>query len=172
MAHMRFCCHGNVLSCLRFYFLTNFPEIQPLLPIGWKRLGSVHLSPSDVRNTQFKQDSLSLCSCEKLLLSLWRSYPSIYWRLHPLSLLCDSLSPPLFPPFLLKTVLNHSLHHITVSLWIPFIFSFPHCLFQDGCRRLRLTLHDQSQAARSTDHHRDKVRASRAHNQDCITSWR
>lgn len=59
-------------------------------------------SPCDVHSTQFKSDNLSLCSCEKLLLSLWRSYP-----LFPSSAECDSVSPPLFSPLLpsLKVVL-------------------------------------------------------------------
>lgn len=87
MATVRLCCHGNVPSCLTLHFLPTFP----LLPIGCERLESLRLCPYDVHNTQFKSNNLSLCSCEKLLLSLWRSYPSL------LTGYCPSLPPSLSP---------------------------------------------------------------------------
>lgn len=69
----------------------------------------------------------------------------------------DSISPPpLFSLSSLKIVSVPSLHLITVSLWTHFIVSLFH--FQEGCRRLRLTLHNQS-PDRSTEQHRDKVRS-------------
>ena len=160
-------CHGNAVSCSTLHFLPTLPEIQPPLPIGCERLEDFRLSPSDVHSTQFKPNSLSLCSWGKLSLSTMMLVPLSFTGcppppspLAPPYVEYDSVSPPLYSPPQNSPQSLSACNHITVSLLSRFIFSSLRCLFQEGCRRLRLTLHDQSQAARSTEQPRDKVRTS------------
>lgn len=129
MATVSLCCYGNIPSCLTLRLLSAFPEIQPLPPIGCEHMEGFHLSPCDVRSTQFKPNNLSLCSCEKSFAFCLMLVPHFLTGCPPpfcpsfSGSLCeyDSVSPPLFfPPLLLKIVLNQPLHHITVSLWPHF----------------------------------------------------
>lgn len=130
-----------------FVFLSQ--KSSQFFQLAGERPESFCPSPSDILSTRFKSDNLSLCSCEKLFaLTLTPVSPALAAS--------DSVSPPLFPPLSLKiaslSTTQRSLCGRTSSS--PCFTAF----IQEGCRRLRLTLHNQGQAAQTTEQHRDKVR--------------